>query len=76
MYPIPNGFWDRGISLYSSKIVDEKDYVLFLVKVFIVQVIKLVQITKCNTFSKMLPLTLMHMQLVWGHGVLLVYTVK
>jgi hypothetical protein len=22
--PIPNGFWDRDISLYSSKIVDKK----------------------------------------------------
>jgi hypothetical protein len=25
MCPIPNGFWDRAISLYSSKIVDKKE---------------------------------------------------
>jgi hypothetical protein len=25
MYPIPNGFRDRAISLYSSKIVDKKE---------------------------------------------------
>jgi hypothetical protein len=25
MWPIPNGFWDRAISLYSSKIVDKKE---------------------------------------------------
>jgi hypothetical protein len=25
MCPIPNGFWDRTISLYSSKIVDKKE---------------------------------------------------
>jgi hypothetical protein len=33
MCPIPNGFQDRVISLYSSKIVDKKGYyVLFLIK--------------------------------------------
>jgi hypothetical protein len=25
MCPIPNGFWDRDISLYSSKIIDKKE---------------------------------------------------
>jgi hypothetical protein len=25
MYPIPNGFRDKSISLYSSKIVDKKE---------------------------------------------------
>jgi hypothetical protein len=25
MYPVPNGFRDRAISLYSSKIVDKKE---------------------------------------------------
>jgi hypothetical protein len=25
MCPIPNGFWDRAISLYSSDIVDKKE---------------------------------------------------
>jgi hypothetical protein len=34
MCPIPNGFRDRAISLYSYKIVDNKDtyYVLFLMR--------------------------------------------
>jgi hypothetical protein len=41
--PIPNGFRDRVISPYSSKIVDKKEYyLLFLIPVFIVQVTKLV----------------------------------
>jgi hypothetical protein len=45
MSPIPNGFRYRAISLYSSKIVDKKKryYVLFVILVFIVQVMKLVQ---------------------------------
>jgi hypothetical protein len=48
MCPIPNGFRDGAISLYSSKIVDKKIYyVLFLIQVFIVQVTKLVQFTYC-----------------------------
>jgi hypothetical protein len=25
MCPIPNGFWDRAVSLYSSKFVDKKE---------------------------------------------------
>jgi hypothetical protein len=46
MCPIPNGFGDKAISLYSSKIVVRKRYyVLFLIAVFIVQVIMLVQFT-------------------------------
>jgi hypothetical protein len=42
MCSIPNGFRDRAISLYSSKIVDKIYYVLFVIAVFIVQVTKLV----------------------------------
>jgi hypothetical protein len=41
--PIPNGFPDRAIALYSFKIVDKKE--MFLIPVFIVQVTKLVQFT-------------------------------
>jgi hypothetical protein len=44
------------ISLYSSKNVDNRYYVLLLIQVFIVQVTKLVQY---NTFSK-IPSTSMH----------------
>jgi hypothetical protein len=44
MCPVPNGFRDTAISLYSSKIVYKKKYnVLFLIPVFIFQVTKLVQ---------------------------------
>jgi hypothetical protein len=39
MCPVPNGFGDRAVSLYSSKIVDKKEILLFLVPVFIVEVI-------------------------------------
>jgi hypothetical protein len=43
MCPIPNGFQNRAISLYISKIVDKKKYcLLFLIPVFIIQVKKLV----------------------------------
>jgi hypothetical protein len=45
MCPIPNGFRDRAISLYSSRTIDKRYYVLFLIPVFIVQVTKLVQFT-------------------------------
>jgi hypothetical protein len=46
MCPIPNGFRDRAVSLYSSETVIGKRYcVLFLTPVFIVQVAKLVQFT-------------------------------
>jgi hypothetical protein len=46
MRPIPNGFRDRAISLYCSKIVDKKEILrMFLMPVFIVQVTKLVQFT-------------------------------
>jgi hypothetical protein len=45
MSPILNGFRDRAISLYSSKIFDKRYYVLYLIFVFIVQVTKLVQFT-------------------------------
>jgi hypothetical protein len=55
MCPIPNGFRDRAVSLYSSKIVviRKRYYVLFLILVFIVQVTKF---TSYNTFSK-IPLS-------------------
>jgi hypothetical protein len=42
---ILNGFRATAISLYSSKTVDKRYYVLFLIPVFIVQVTKLVQFT-------------------------------
>jgi hypothetical protein len=45
MCPIPNGFRDRAISLYTCKIIHEKYYVLFLIPVFIFHVTKLVQFT-------------------------------
>jgi hypothetical protein len=60
MRPIPNGFWDRDISLYSSKTVDKRYYVLFLISLFIVQVTKLVQFTEYNPFSKIPASTSMH----------------
>jgi hypothetical protein len=40
MCPIPNGFRDRVISLYSSKIVDKKNILNILIPVFIVEVTK------------------------------------
>jgi hypothetical protein len=48
MCPIPNGFRDRAISLYSSNIVDKREILCTLSNtgiVLIVQVIKLVQFT-------------------------------
>jgi hypothetical protein len=42
--PIPNGFRDTAILLYTSKIV-KRYYVLFLIPEFIVQVTKFVQLT-------------------------------
>jgi hypothetical protein len=45
MRSIPNSFQDRAILLYSSKTVDKKYYILFLIPVLIVQVTKLVQCT-------------------------------
>jgi hypothetical protein len=49
------------ISLYSSKTVDKKIYyVLFLIQIFIVQVIEVVQFTYYNTFSKIPPSISMH----------------
>jgi hypothetical protein len=41
--PIPNGFRGRAISLYSSKIIDKRYYVLFLI--FIVQVTSKVKLS-------------------------------
>jgi hypothetical protein len=35
MCPIPNGFRDRAIPLYSSKIVDEKEFHVFNWKIFL-----------------------------------------
>jgi hypothetical protein len=60
MHPAPNNFRDRAVSLYSSKIVDTRYYVLFLIPVFSSQVTKLVQFTLYNTFSKIPPSTSMH----------------
>jgi hypothetical protein len=46
MYPILNGFRDKAISLYGSKIVDKKEILRTVSNmVFIVQVTKLVQFT-------------------------------
>jgi hypothetical protein len=44
MCPIPNGFRDRAVSLYSSKIVHMKE-ILFVIQVFIVQVTNFIQFT-------------------------------
>jgi hypothetical protein len=52
MCPILNGFHDIDISLYTSKIVDNKYYILFLIPVFIVEVTMLVQFTYYKTFLK------------------------
>jgi hypothetical protein len=61
MCPIPDGFQDRVISLYSSKLLIRKRYyILFLILAFIFQVKKLVQFTYYNTFPKILPSTSMH----------------
>jgi hypothetical protein len=46
MYAILNGFQDRDILLYSSKLLARvRYYVLFLIPVFIVEETKLVQFT-------------------------------
>jgi hypothetical protein len=51
MCSIPNGFRDKAISLYNSKLMMRKRYyILFLIPVFIVQETNLVQFTKYNTF--------------------------
>jgi hypothetical protein len=50
MYLIPNGFHDRAISMYNSKVlIRKKYYVLFLIPVFIVQVKELIEFTWNNT---------------------------
>jgi hypothetical protein len=57
MCPIPNGFRDVAISLYSAKklLIRKRYYILFLIPVFTVQVAKLVQFTLCNIVSKISP---------------------
>jgi len=55
MCPIPNGFRDGALLLYSCKNVDKKYYVVLLIPVFVVQVAKLVQVVWYNTFSKIPP---------------------
>jgi hypothetical protein len=54
MCPVPNGFQDRAVSLYSSTnlLIRKRYYVLFLIPVFIVQVTKSVEFTQYNTFPK------------------------
>jgi hypothetical protein len=42
-------------------LIRKRDYILFLISVFIVQVTKLVQFTQYNTFSKIRPSTSMHL---------------
>jgi hypothetical protein len=51
MCPIPNGFRDRVISLYSSKIVDKKDILFFLIPVSVVQVTKWVSFTQYTLYT-------------------------
>jgi hypothetical protein len=48
MCPIPNGFRDRAISLYTV----QRYYVLFLTPVFIVQATKLVQFSYYSNIFK------------------------
>jgi hypothetical protein len=61
MCPIPNCFRDRVFHCTVPKLfIRERYYALFLIPVLIIQVTKLVQFTKCNTFSKIPPLTSMH----------------
>jgi hypothetical protein len=58
MCPIPNGFRDRVMSLYTFKIVDKKEILRTVVMpIFIVQVTKLVQYNKGKDIT------------VTGHGV-------
>jgi hypothetical protein len=54
---IPNGFWDKAISMHRSKIVDKKEILRTVSN--IVQVTKLVQFTQYNAFSKIPPSTSM-----------------
>jgi hypothetical protein len=62
MCPIPNGFRDRAISLYTSKTVYRKEILrTVLIPVFIDQVTKLVQFTQHYVFSKILPSTFVHL---------------
>jgi hypothetical protein len=59
--PIPNGFRDRAISLYSSKIVIKKETLHTVSNTgCIVHVTKLVQLTKYNTLLKIPQSTSMH----------------
>jgi hypothetical protein len=61
MCPIPNGFRDRAISLYSSKTVAKKEILRTDSNTGIYfQVTKLVQFTQYNTFSKISPSPSMH----------------
>jgi hypothetical protein len=53
-------------------LIRKRYYVMFLIPVFIVQVTKLVQFIWC----KIPPQLQCTLQLMWGHGVLLVCTVK
>jgi hypothetical protein len=77
MCPIPNGFRDRAISLYSSKIVDKKD-ILRTVSDTGAYCYKwqswyiLPSIIHFRKFHRQHQCTL---QLVWVHGLLLVCTV-
>jgi hypothetical protein len=51
--PIPNGFRDKVILLYSSKIVDKKKILpAVLIPAFIVRVAKLVQFTPWHVVHK------------------------
>ena len=61
MCPIPGGFRDRVISLYSCKIVGKETLcILFNMDIYCFQVPKSVQFTQNNTFSKIPQSTSRH----------------
>jgi hypothetical protein len=76
MCPIPNSVWDRAISLYSSKIVDKKEILRTVSNTGIYRLsgswYSLPSLIHFRKFGRQPQCTL---QLVWGHGVLLVCTV-
>jgi hypothetical protein len=70
MCPIPNGFRDRVISLYSSKIVDKKEILRIVSNTGIYCSSDKSNVIHFRKFHRQHQCTL---QLVWGHGVLLVW---
>jgi hypothetical protein len=72
MCHIPNGFRDRAISLYSSRIVDKKEILHTVCNTGIYCSSDKVGTVYLRKFHRQHQCTL---QLVWGHGVLLDCTV-